>query len=73
MPKAKFTEQGNGLPTRGDYVTDGDSIYRVVTVAMDIHTNGLRGNYTFGQVAEADWYECGESAMHDALVEIEEN
>lgn len=70
--KARITEQGNGFPDVGDYCTDGDSLYRVLSTESAIHTeNSPRGNWITARVVAVDWSACSEAEQHSATVELE--
>ncbi|MHC4892236.1 MAG: hypothetical protein ACYTFV_02520 [Planctomycetota bacterium] len=69
--EATFEEQGNGLPSVGDHVTDGDWLYRVVEVGSYVHTHGPgRGNTCHGKVVEVDWNDCDDDQIHSARVSL---
>lgn len=67
---AKIIEHGNGFPDVGDYVSDGDQLYRVLSTGTTIHTTGMRGNWVTAQVEEADWDDCAERDQFTATVEV---
>ena len=64
-------ERGNGLPDVGDYVIDGDDLYRITRLGSYVHTGGPgRGNTIFGQVNPADWDECEDERVHSARLTL---
>jgi hypothetical protein len=77
-PKAHETEyactiqeRGNGLPDVGDYVSDGDQLYRVESIDSRIQI-GQPGesNWVYATVVAVDWSECSASDEHTASATI---
>lgn len=68
---AKIIEQGNGLPSEGDYCSGDGQLYEIVSTYGAIHTDDSRGNYVWGKVVEADWSDCAEGDEHSALVVVD--
>jgi len=66
---AIITEQGNGFPDVGDYVTTGDSLWEIVALGSDIRAGyDGQGDWIRAEVIEADWSDCDEE--HSAAVEV---
>lgn len=65
---ADIYEQGNGLPDVGDYVSDGDDLFEIITIAGNIQTDSPRGNYVGATVKRVAWDACAEEDQHTARV-----
>lgn len=74
MGKAKATiyEQGNGFPDAGDYASDGDTLFQIVTIDGRIQTGSPRGNYVSATVRQVPWDACTEDDQHTARVDLDE-
>lgn len=68
---ATLYEQGNGLPHEGDYASDGDYLYEIVSIDGRIQTDSPRGNYVSATVRRVPWDACPEADQHTARVMLD--
>lgn len=66
--KRIISEQGNGFPAVGDYVSDGDYLYRVGSIDSRIQTEQGRNNYVYSTVERVAWDACEADVQHTATV-----
>lgn len=71
MSAATIYEQGNGLPSAGDYCSDGDHLFRVDSIDSRVQTGQLRGNCVAATVTQVPWTACDEADQHTAVVELQ--
>ena len=71
MSNARIYEQGNGLPTEGDYCGGEGCLWLVESIDSRIQTGDPAGNWVYATVTEADWDDCPEDCEHTARVSTE--
>lgn len=65
--ECRIEERGNGLPSRGSYVPGDDgNLYLLLGYSGPIHTGDRPGdgNYSYAQVALADWDDCAADQVY---------
>lgn len=68
MSNATIIEQGNGLPSAGDYCAGEGQLWLVESIDSRIQTGDPAGNYVYATVSPADWDDCPEGDEHTAMV-----
>jgi hypothetical protein len=68
MSNARIYEQGNGLPSEGDYCLGEGLLWLIESIDSRIQTGDAAGNYVYATVSEADWEDCSEGDKHTARV-----
>ncbi|HEU4580914.1 MAG TPA: hypothetical protein VFS67_21795 [Polyangiaceae bacterium] len=68
MSNARIYEQGNGLPSEGDYCAGEGCLWQVESIDSRIQTGDPDGNWVYATVTAADWTDCDEGDEHTARV-----
>ena len=73
MAEMKLIEDGNGLPSAGDYVQGDDGLYHIISVSNGIFTGRPgEGNWSYCEAVPVDWSACEEDVFPAKIAHLEE-